>query len=219
MTGQEPLQPLTASQMEALEEAVSLYEGAMTVGAAQYLLGRGLTEETVLSHRLGVVADPLPGHEQFRGMLCIPYLLKGQPLRLRFRCIENHEHREFKHGKYMQPSGETLIVYNLDAIHEAEDTIHVAEGEFDAMILQQAGFHAIGFPGASTFQGHHGRMLAGFNRIWVWGDPDPAGAEFVHKIINRLPRSAKGVKLRAGDVTETYQAGGLAALYHLIDEN
>ena len=217
MTEHAPLQPLTASQMETLEEATSKYEAALTVEAVRYLLGRGLTQETVLTNRLGVVADPIPGHEPFRGMLAIPYMLKGKVLRIRFRCIEDHEHRDYGHGKYMQPSGETLIVYGIDSIHEAEHILHVTEGEFDAMILKQEGLPAIAFPGASTFQGHHGRMLAGFNRLWIWGDPDAAGAEFVQKITNRLPRSARGVKLRHGDVTETYMAGGSEALHDLIE--
>jgi DNA primase len=203
--------------METLEEAVCKYEADMTVQAARYLLDRGLTQETVRTRRLGVVADPIPGHEAFRGMLAIPYMLRGEALRVRFRCIEDHDHREFSHGKYMQPSGETLMVYNVDAIHDANHVLHVTEGEFDAMILQQAGLPAVGFPGASTFRGHHGRMLAGFNRLWIWGDPDAAGAEFVTKVTNRLPRSARGVKLRAGDVTDTYLAGGVKSLYGLID--
>jgi hypothetical protein len=209
------MQPLTASQMETLEEAVSKYEADMTVEAARYLLGRGLTQETVSTNRLGVVVDPIPGHESFRGMLAIPYLLKGQPLRVRFRCMQDHDH-EF-HGKYMQPAGETTIIYNVNAIHDAKHVLHVTEGEFDAMILQQIGLPAVAFPGAKSFKGHHGRMLAGFNRLWVWGDPDAAGAEFVTKVTNRLPRSARGVKLTHGDVTDTFLAGGAKALVSLID--
>lgn len=216
MTEHEPLQPLTDSQMETLEEAVCKYEAGMTVEAAQYLLGRGLSQETVRTHRLGVVVDPMPGHEAFRGMLAIPYLLDGNPVGLRFRCFTcSGEHHG--HGKYMQPSGTRLGVYGVDSIHDAAHVLHVTEGEFDRLILVQAGMPAVGFPGASTFRGHHGRMLAGFNRIWVWGDPDGAGAEFIQKVTNRLPRSARGVKLRVGDVTDTFLAGGVKVLYDLVD--
>lgn len=215
MTEQDPLHPITDSQMESLEEAISAYEAAMTVEAAAYLLDRGLSEETVRTRRLGVVGDPMPGHEAARGYIAIPYMLKGQPLAIRFRNL-------FGEGpKYLQPSGSRIGVYNVDAIHNADHVIHVTEGEFDAMVLEQAGLHAIGFPGASTFRGYHGRMLAGFNRVWVWGDPDAAGAEFVQKLINRLPRSARGVKLRIGDVTETYLAASEdpQVFYDLIDED
>jgi 5S rRNA maturation endonuclease (ribonuclease M5) len=59
-------------------------------------------------------------------------------------------------------------------------------------------------------------MLAGFSRVWVWGDPDDAGAEFVQKVTRSL-RNAKGVRLRDGDVSDTYQAGGADALTALIN--
>ena len=58
-------------------------------------------------------------------------------------------------------------------------------------------------------------MLAGFSRVWVWGDPDDAGAEFTARVCRAL-RSAKGVRLRHGDVTDTYLAGGTDALLALI---
>lgn len=217
MTEQEPLVPITASQMESLAEATAQYERGLTVEAAAYLVGRGLSQETVITNRLGVVADPVPGHESFRGMISIPYLLHGEVIGMRFRCISCPDKHE-RHGKYMQPSGSRVGPYGLDSIHETGSTLHVTEGEFDRLILTQAGFKAIGFPGADTFKGFHGRMLAGFNRLWIWGDPDPAGAEFVQKITNRLPGSARGVKLRGGDVTDTYLAGGAEALYELVRE-
>lgn len=211
MEEQGSLQPLTDGQMETLEEAVASYEAAMTVEAAAYLLGRGLEEETVRMFRLGVVADPIPPHETMRGHIAIPYLLNRRPLTVRSRNLGAGP-------KYMQPSGEALRVYNVDAIHRATDTLHVTEGEFDAMILTQCGLDAIAFPGANTFRGHHGRMLAGFNRIYIWGDPDQAGAEFSTKILNRLPRSGRIVKLRSGDVTETYLAGGEGAIHELWED-
>lgn len=212
MTEHEPLQPLTDSQMESLEEAVCKYEAGMTVEAAQYLLGRGLTQETVRTHRLGVVADPMPGHEGYRGMIAIPFLLDGSPVQLRFRNLGDGP-------KYLSMSGQPGRIYNVDAIKRASNTIHVCEGEFDAMILGQVGFDAIAIQGAEGFKPHFAKALAGFNRIWVWGDPDAAGAEFIQKVTNRLPRSAKGVKLRAGDVTDTYLAGGVKVLHSLVKED
>jgi len=205
LTEREPLQPLTDSQMQTLEEAVASYEAALTLEAVGYLLGRGLTKESVLTHRLGVVADPIPAHERYRGWLAIPYLVKGQPVRVRFR---RPDWISSEGQKYGQPTGETILTYGVDDIHAAGDTIHVTEGEFDRLILKQCGLFAIAFPGANTFKGYHGRMLAGFNRIYVWGDPDQAGADFTTTIINRLPRSGRGVKLRGGDVTETYLSAG-----------
>lgn len=216
MSEREPLRPLSASQLETLEEAVAGYEEAVTPEAARYLLDRGLEEGTVATFRLGVVADPVPGHERHRGWLAIPYLDKnGQPLTIRFRCLEEHNHRENFHGKYMSILDDPSRVFSIGSIFAADDEIHVTEGEFDAVILNQLGLPAVAIPGASGFQGHHRRMLAGFSRVWVWGDPDEAGADFTNRVC-RMVRNAKGVRLRHGDVTETYLSGGADAIHNLV---
>lgn len=215
MSEHEPLQPLSASQRETLEEAVSSYQAALTADAVRYLVGRGLDKTAVLTNRVGVVADPFPGHERFRGFLSIPYLDKdGKVLSLRFRCMQEHNHRDHAHGKYMSLPGEPPRVYNVGAIHRAGDEIAVAEGEFDAMILNMIGLPAIAIPGAQGWRPHHRRMLAGFSRVWVFGDPDDAGADFTNKVCRSL-RSAKGVRLRNGDVTDVYLSQGAGALWDL----
>lgn len=198
------MQPVPASQLEELEEAVSSYEMdlAMDDEVLTYLTGRGLTEETISGSRLGVIADPRPGHDGYRNMICIPYLVHGKPVMVRFRNLSAHG------PKYLQPKGSKSRVYGVDDIHSAKDTIGIAEGEFDKLIIKQCGIPAIAIPGANAFQPHHARMLAGFSRIWVFGDPDQAGAEFTTTIVNRLPRSAKGVNMRGGDVSEIFVASG-----------
>ena len=212
------MQPLTASQMEALEEAVASYEAALTVDAARWLVDRGLDREVVSTHRLGVVADPFPGHQRYAGMLAIPYLDKdGRPLSIRYRCLEEHDHRAAYHGKYNSMPDEPARLYNIEAIFRARDEIHVTEGEFDALILNKIGLPAVAAPGANGFAWRHQKMLAGFSRIWVWGDPDEAGAEFNRKLTKRMGR-AKAVRMRVGDVTDTYLAGGADALLALIGE-
>jgi DNA primase len=215
----ESLRPLSASQREALEEAVASYEVALSndVEVVEYLVGRGIDQQTAVTFRLGVVPDPAPGHERFRDWLAIPYLNKDdQPLTVRFRCLYDHDHSSYYHGKYMSISGDPSRVFNVGAIHRANDEIHVTEGEMDALILNQLDLPAVAIPGASGFQGHHRRMLAGFNRVFVWGDPDEAGAEFTNKVC-RMLGSAKGVRLRSGDVSENYLAGGEDQILSLID--
>ncbi|MFI7315501.1 toprim domain-containing protein [Streptomyces venezuelae] len=152
------------------------------------------------------------------GRLAIPYLAHdGHPLTIRFRCLEDHDHRAYRHGKYNTLKDDPPRLYGVDAIHAAGDEIHVTEGELDAITLRRLGLHAVGVPGAALWQPRHRRMLAGFSRVWVWGDPDEAGAELVTRVCRSL-RSARGVRLRDGDVTETYKAGGADALLSLIDE-
>jgi DNA primase len=198
-----------------LEEAVSTYQAHITPEVATYLLNRGIGREEAVANRLGLVADPAPGHEKYRGMLAIPYLGRdGQPLTVRFRCLQEHNHRDYFHGKYNTIKDDPPRMYGVDSIHQAADEIHVTEGELDRIVLRKLGLHAVAIPGANMWFGRHRRMLAGFNRVWVWSDPDDAGAELLGKITRAL-RSAKAVRLKA-DVTDTYLAGGADALLSLI---
>ncbi len=202
--------------MEALGEATATYEAALTEDAARYLVGRGIDRATALTNRLGVVTDPLPGHARFKGWLSIPYLDKdGMPLTIRFRCLQQHQCRDSGHGKYATLTDDIPRMYGVGSIHRATDSIHVTEGEFDAMILCKVGLPAVAVPGANLWARHHRRMLAGFSRVWVWGDPDDAGAEFNAKVTRSL-RQAKAVSIRGGDVSQVYMADGADALYALI---
>lgn len=218
MEERESLLPLSDSQMEELEEAVSLYQSQLTVDAARFLHNRGIDRELASTFRLGVVGDPMPGHARFQNWLAIPYLdREGRPLTVRFRCLLEHSHREYYHGKYMSLEDDPPRTFNVKAVFNAEDTLHITEGEFDAMILEKIGLSAVAVPGASLWKSRHRRMMAGFQRIFVWGDPDEAGAEFSRKITKQLVR-AKTVRLRDGDVTDTYRAGGAEALLDLLPE-
>ncbi|MCZ4086231.1 MULTISPECIES: toprim domain-containing protein [Streptomyces] len=162
---------------------------------------------------------PFPGHEKYRGMLSIPYLDRNDaPLTIRFRCLQDHDHRTFGHGKYNTIKDDPPRMYGVGSVHKADSVIEVTEGELDRIILEKLGLHAVAIPGASIWQGRHRRMLAGFNRVRIWGDPDDAGAEFTARICRAL-RSAKGMRLRAGDVTETYVQEGAEALLGLIKED
>lgn len=200
-----------------MEEATATYQANRTTEAALYLMERGLEPETVDTFRLGSVVDPLPGHNRYVGRIAIPYLgQKGEPLTIRFRCIEDHNHRDHFHGKYESVVGDIPRMFNVGAIARAKDTIHVTEGEFDAMILEQCGLPAVAIPGVQLYRPHHRRLLLGFNRVWVWADPDEAGADLLNKVTASL-RQAKGVRLRDGDVTDTYLSGGADAIHELIE--
>lgn len=216
MSTREPLRPLSDSALADLEEATAAYQAALTPDVARYLAARGISREAARLFRVGVVADPRPGHSRFEGWLAIPYLSRdGEPLSMRFRCLAEHDHRQAGHGKYMSITGEPGRVFNVGAIHRADHTLHVCEGELDAVILTQLDLHAIAIPGANAWNSHHRRMLLGFTKVWAWGDRDDAGETFNRTICAAL-RSARPARLRSGDVTDTYLSGGAAALHELI---
>lgn len=204
-----------------LSRAVEKYHSAI-FRSDDWLQSRGIGPEARDTFRFGSVEDPIPGHERFEGWLCIPYLDSlGRVLKVRFRCIEDHGEgvkcKDLGHGKYQDLPHETARTFNTKAIIDAGAEIHVTEGELDAVILTQAGYPAIALPGANQWQPHHKRMLAGFERIYVWGDPDAAGAEF-SSVISQAMRQAQPVMLKVGDVNETFLQGGAEALADLIEE-
>lgn len=212
------MRPTSDSRRAELEEAAARYQAAVTVEAAQYLLDRGISKETALTSRLGVVVDPVLGHEAFRGRLAIPYIVADRPVSMRFRCIEDHDCKSRGCPKYIQESDEETRMYNVSALHRAHTEIEVTEGEFDALVLDQLGYPAVAIPGVNNWKPRHRRMLAGFSKIRVWGDPDAAGRDFVNKLCRSL-RQARGVTLTEGDVTETFLRSGEAEIRRLREEH
>ncbi|WP_327292421.1 toprim domain-containing protein [Streptomyces sp. NBC_01198] len=151
-------------------------------------------------------------------MLAIPYLGRnGKPLTIRFRCLQEHNHRDFFHGKYNTVKDDIPRMYGVDSIHEAGDEIHLTEGELDRIILRKLGLYAVAIPGVNMWFGRHRRMLAGFNRVWLWSDPDDAGAELTSAVMRGL-RSAKPVRRLPADVNDTYMTYGAEAIYAAFRE-
>src|SRR5690606_22396316 len=71
---------LSDVQKKFLETATSQYRESLPGSPAEeYLASRGFQpgNTAVGKFRLGYVADPLPGHEMYRGMLAIPYLRRS----------------------------------------------------------------------------------------------------------------------------------------------
>lgn len=227
MSEQESLLPLTDLQRGLLESAIQDYqfELATAAGVREYLAGRGLKQATLDGARLGVVSDPpSAGHENYAGWLAIPYLDKnGAPLTVRFRCLQHLENGCKAEGhkmKYASISHDPARTYNVGAIHRAargDGTINICEGELDALVLQQAGLNAIALPGASAWRPRHRIMLAGFNEVNVWADPDDAGDQLATTILKSM-RNARRIRLTHGDVTETCANLGEAGLLALLGE-
>src|SRR5918999_1537373 len=102
---------LSRSQRESLRESATKYHLNLMAGAGQdYLDSRSLTDGAE-RFGLGVVSDPIPGHEMYQGMLSIPYVRFPTPERwvvvtIRFRCIREGCTHDY-HGKYNSMPGDT----------------------------------------------------------------------------------------------------------------
>jgi len=64
-----------------------------------------------MKFHLGIVKDPLPGHESYKGRLAIPYITPSGVVDIRFRSINNHPDEP----KYMGVPGAKTTMYNAQA--------------------------------------------------------------------------------------------------------
>lgn len=169
---------LSKEQRRYLERATLEYAENLD-DAAGWLAARGVDLEHARSRGLGVVRNPIPGHENMAGRLAIPYLTDVGPVNLNFRCIENHNCKEQgpHHKKYKKRKGSASNLYGVQSASWADDWIVVTEGEIDALVWQQIGVPAIGIPGAETWKDHWVNVFEDFSRVYLAEDGDDAGKD------------------------------------------
>jgi DNA primase len=172
----------TASQKELLGLASDKYAANISL-AYDYLRSRGITPEAARLARFGVVAEPETGHEMFTGRLSIPYITKTGVVDLRFRSLN-----PAVEPKYMSMTGAETKMYNVLDIDRAGDWIGVCEGELDTITLSACvGIPCVGVPGANSWKKHYTRLLADFERVFIFADGDQPGTEFARSLARELP--------------------------------
>ena len=168
---------LSKEQRQYLERAWATYSPHLG-DAAEWLAGRGLGLEFAASRGLGVVRNPLPGHEPAAGYLAIPYLTKAGPVNFEFRCIQDHNCKEIpNHTKYWRRKGSPTNIYGVLSVNQASDWIVCTEGAIDALTWQQIGVPALGVPGAENWKEHWANLLEDFSRVYLAEDGDNAGKD------------------------------------------
>ena len=170
------------SQKELLARAANKYAGNISL-AEDYLQSRGITKEVARLARLGVVVEPETGHEAYEGRLSIPYITKTGVSDLRFRSLN-----PAVEPKYMGMTGAETRMYNVVDIERAGDWIGVCEGELDTITLSACvGIPCVGVPGANSWKKHYTRLLADFERVFIFADGDQPGTEFARSLARELP--------------------------------
>lgn len=126
--------------------------------------------------RLGVVSSPEPGWDRYVGRLAIPYFDRLGPVGFTFRCLRDHNCKEDNCPKYLQMEGQEVGFFNVLALDSDADTVHVCEGEIDAITLAQVVTDPVlALSGVSKWKPHFPYHLSGFERVVVWCDGDKAG--------------------------------------------
>jgi len=200
-------------QKELLGKATEKYAENI-YQAEDYLRNRGIPLEVARLARLGVVVEPETGHEAFVGRLSIPYITKSGVVDLRFRSL-----RPEVEPKYMGLTGAETKMYNVLDVERAGDFIGVCEGELDTITMSACiGIPCIGVPGANSWKRHYTRLLADFERVFVFADGDQPGTEFARSLARELPVTI--VQLPEGeDVNSVYVRQGADYLRQKVELN
>jgi DNA primase len=196
---------LSISQRELLEKATQSYEGNLEQ-VLPYLTGRGITEQTARTFRLGFVSEPEVGHEPYIGKLAIPYITPTGVVDIRFRSLGGDG------PKYLSRPGANTHIYNITALNSDGDTLVVCEGELDTVVATQAGFKAVGLPGANNWKPFYSRVLADWNKVLLFCDGDNAGREMAKGISRELENVFSVFMPEGLDVNDVYLAEGAEGL-------
>ena len=171
---------LSNSQRQFLLQATQRYASKIEL-AKNYLEGRSLSVEEASIFHLGVVDEPLPGHEPYKGRLAIPYITPSGVVDIRFRGMNGED------PKYLGLIGSKTTMFNTQACFVADKYICVTEGEFDCIMMTVKTIHpTIGIPGANNWKPHYAKILDDFDTVIVLADGDAAGLEFGKKISREL---------------------------------
>ena len=202
-----------ASQKDLLDKATTKYAGSI-FQAEDYLKSRGIPLEVARLVSLGVVAEPEVGHEAFVGRLSIPYITKTGVVDLRFRSLN-----PAVEPKYMGMTGAETKMYNVLDVERAGDYIGVCEGEIDTLTISRCvGIPCVGVPGANSWKKHYTRLLADFERVFVFADGDQPGTEFARSLARELPVTI--IQLPDGqDVNSMYVQEGAGYFHQKMDLN
>ena len=171
--------------------------------ALAYLEGRGITADVAHTFRLGYVAEPVLGDEQYQGRLAIPYVTPSGVVDIRYRACGAGE------PKYMSKPGATGHLYNVSALQADSDVIALCEGEMDTIITNaRAGVPALGVPGANAWKPHYARVFGDYNRIVLLCDGDQPGRDWGKRIAQTLDNAVVVSMPDGMDVNEVFLSEG-----------
>lgn len=177
-----------------------------------YLLDeRNLSPETINEMQLGAADGNLLNHlllkeftkEEIRstglvnsidedffqpGTVVIPYFMQNSCVQLRGRILGETK------NKYRTPPGQKATLYNVDTMLDTNEVI-LCEGEFDAILLSELGYHAIGVPGVRSFKEEWGRFFSEMKRVYICFDTDEPGQDGAARLAAFLGPKARIIEL------------------------
>lgn len=175
---------------------------AAKAGAAEWLIGRGLTAETLAAFR---IAEQTRGDKTYA---VFPYLRDGELVNVKYRNVA--EKKDMR-----QEGGAEPCLFGWHLIDPKARTVAITEGEIDAMTLHQCGIPALSVnAGAGNHQWleNDWERLDRFSEILIFFDSDEAGKLGAQEIVRRLGlERCKLVTLPAKDANDYLLQGADAS--------
>lgn len=195
---------LSAEQRKLLDLATDEYASHLDL-ALPYLERRGIDRQSALSRGLGVVVDPVVGHQAFKGRLSIPYITPAGTVNMSFRCIRDHDCKSLPdHKKYLKPKGLEATLYGVADMFKDTLDIGLVEGEIDAITMSElVGIPSVGVPGATTWLPWWTDLLRDFRRVFTFCDGDEAGVKFGERVQSELGMAAVIIHYPDGEDTNS----------------
>lgn len=158
---------------------MSSYEQALPDSPAEdYLAARGIDVTVAAMFHLGYVADPVVGHEDYRGRLAIPYVTPNGPVDIRFRALA-----EGQGPKYLTRPGAEPHLFNVLAFQHDTDYIAITEGELDSVVAHGVcGIPSVGIAGANAWKPFYHRAFEDYERVFLLCDGDAPGRDWGKRI-------------------------------------
>ena len=173
---------LSVSQKKYLETAAEAYHEQIDAAVAAYLMGRGIGKEVATMYRLGGVAEPLVGDDEYVGRLSIPYITPAGVVDIRYRAC-----RPEQSPKYLSRVGSHARLYNVQSLLRKSETICICEGEIDAITMDSlVGIPAVGVPGANNWRDHFRLLFEDYTQVFILCDGDQAGKEFGKRVAGEI---------------------------------
>lgn len=123
--------------------------------ATRWHLNRGIDVPAMRHFKLGYIETPLTKeHAGYRGWYTIPYLTTtGKVIQIKARRPADGRPKYMKIGEDFPLDEPKAHLFNamaaMPTLHR--DDVFLIEGEYDAIIAWQAGFKAVGSPGANAW--------------------------------------------------------------------
>ena len=194
---------LSVDARRLLEQSAATYHAQIDT-AKEYLRTRGVTRRTADMYKLGVVATPMIGDEQYVGRIAIPYLTPTGVVDIRYRAMGNDDS-----PKYLSRPGAHDTMFGVNAFAVDSDVIAICEGEFDTMIVNsEVGVPAVGLSGANKWKNWYARAFQDYRKVFVLADGDQAGADMGKRIAQSIDVAVVVSMPEGMDVTDVFLAEG-----------